>query len=571
MNVKRLKEQAMIRWAALVAAVALLAAGAVPAATAEAQAPNAPGWVLAAVANNYSVVAHWGAVAGATGYDVNYSSDNGASWSSAATNVAGTSYTLYSPTISVSTSYVLAVRAKNSSGDSGWTHSPPTAPHHPDDKHALAPPTPEDPNDENPLAPPVSNTSSNGTSSNEQTPAEGSPQSACPVGYACAASLPAPTGVTVARGAWGSSTMTLSWNAVSGADGYEVQRMNDHGAGWAEAERAAGTSHTFSGLDGRLAYSARVRAVTSGTAGAWSAEVIGQTACPAGYACMASVLAQPGNVQATRGDWGAGTLTLTWDAVTDALAYEVQRMNDHGTGWLPPQQVGGTSYVFTGLEDRLGQAVRVRAIAGASVGAWADAFAPTNCPVGYACAIGSTDSGQQQQSGTTTGSAITAGAVAGRQSSPPAAPASVTLTRAGGTLTATWPAVPGADSYHVTYSTDNGASWSLAALTHGSASITIDASGGADYIVGVRARNASGYGGWTNSSPIMLGAPALLGPPAWTTGPGISAIVGPTGSGEKAGPPVSRYANTSGAASYCGSYADYLQPLCLQLFSAEPS
>ena len=196
----------------------------------------------------------------------------------------------------------------------------------------------------------------------------------------------------------------------------------------------------------------------------------------------------------------------------------------------------------------------------------------SNCPVGYACAIGSTDSGQQQQqSGTTTGSAITAGAVAGRQSSPPAAPASVTLTRADGTLTATWPAVPGADSYHVTYSTDNGASWSLAALTHGSASITIDAADGADYIVGVRARNASGYGGWTNSSPIMLGAPALLGPPAWTTGPGISAIVGPTGSGEKAGPPVSRYANTSGAASYCGNYADYLQPLCLQLFFAEPS
>ena len=65
----------------------------------------------------------------------------------------------------------------------------------------------------------------------------------------------------------------------------------------------------------------------------------------------------------------------------------------------------------------------------------------------------------------TTGTAESAG--------PPGTPASVTVTRSDGTLHASWPAVDGATSYHVTYSGDNGTSWSLAAFSHPDTSITI--------------------------------------------------------------------------------------------------
>ena len=68
----------------------------------------------------------------------------------------------------------------------------------------------------------------------------------------------------------------------------------------------------------------------------------------------------------------------------------------------------------------------------------------------------------------------------------------VTVTRADGTLTASWDAPAGAASYHVTY-TDNGAqSWQLAALDHAATSITFAATNGSTYIVGVRAKNAGG-------------------------------------------------------------------------------
>ena len=81
------------------------------------------------------------------------------------------------------------------------------------------------------------------------------------------------------------------------------------------------------------------------------------------------------------------------------------------------------------------------------------------------------------------------------------------MTRADGTLTATWPSVDGATSYHVTFSTDGGASWSLAEINHpatpDTTAITIDYADNTEtYIIAVRARNAQGlWGGWRNSPP----------------------------------------------------------------------
>ena len=86
----------------------------------------------------------------------------------------------------------------------------------------------------------------------------------------------------------------------------------------------------------------------------------------------------------------------------------------------------------------------------------------------------------------------------------PAAPSAVTVTRADGTVTASWPAVSGATKYHVTYSSDGMQSWTAAAGpadNYSANSITI---GGTDnaktYVVGVRAGNAGGWSGWTNSA-----------------------------------------------------------------------
>ena len=99
--------------------------------------------------------------------------------------------------------------------------------------------------------------------------------------------------------------------------------------------------------------------------------------------------------------------------------------------------------------------------------------------------------------------------------SPPGAVSSVSLTRADGTVTASWDVVSGATKYHITYSSNNGASWSLAALNHTQSSITFDADNAKTYIVGVRAGNDDGWGGWKNSpAAAPYNAPQLSPPGA---------------------------------------------------------
>ena len=86
--------------------------------------------------------------------------------------------------------------------------------------------------------------------------------------------------------------------------------------------------------------------------------------------------------------------------------------------------------------------------------------------------------------------------------------ASVTAVHKGSSLDVSWPAAARADSYHVTYTGDNGTSWQLAALEHTGTSLTINnVDSSKTYLVGVRAKNAAGYSGWVNSDPAA--PPAL--------------------------------------------------------------
>ena len=109
----------------------------------------------------------------------------------------------------------------------------------------------------------------------------------------------------------------------------------------------------------------------------------------------------------------------------------------------------------------------------------------------------------------------------------PATPSSVSVTRGDGTLSASWPAVVGATSYHVTYSSDGGGSWSLAALNHPDNSIAIGVDNAKTYLVGVRARNEHGDSGWRNSPSA--------GPYTPEPQPSLTLSVNPSSVNERAG------------------------------------
>ena len=103
-------------------------------------------------------------------------------------------------------------------------------------------------------------------------------------------------------------------------------------------------------------------------------------------------------------------------------------------------------------------------------------------------------------------------------SQPPDAPTSVTITRADGVITASWPAVSGADGYNVTYSAVGNGNWISAASNHNGTGITISGvNNDHTYLVSASAQNAAGASAQTVSpaaGPYSDQAPAA--PPSVT-------------------------------------------------------
>lgn len=81
-----------------------------------------------------------------------------------------------------------------------------------------------------------------------------------------APALLAPTGLSAT--ATSSSAINISWGAVSGSTGYEVERSANGTSGWSQVATPAGTSYSNTGLSANTSYYYRVRAVNgSGVSG----------------------------------------------------------------------------------------------------------------------------------------------------------------------------------------------------------------------------------------------------------------------------------------------------------------
>ncbi len=220
----------------------------------------------------------------------------------------------------------------------------------------------------------------------------------------------------------------------------------------------------------------------SATAAALSAQPQGQSEADAQAESASRPPAAPSAVSVARDD---GTLTASWSAVARATSYHITYSSDGGTTWsLAALKHPDTTITITGADNDATYVVGVRARNAGGDSGW----------------VNSSPAGPYEPPSKPKPPPPTPTQPPAPK--PPAAPAAVSVTRDDGTLTASWPAVEGATSYHITYSSDDGTSWSLAALNHADTTITVTgADNDATYVVGVRARNAGGDSGWVNSAP----------------------------------------------------------------------
>ena len=271
-------------------------------------------------------------------------------------------------------------------------------------------------------------------------------------------------------------SVTATWPAADHATSYHVTYTTDNAQSWQLAAldhpAAQGDNTiTIDDADNNATYIVGVRARNTAGGSNWV------NSAPAGPYTPPPPTPAPGAVASVTLARGDGTVTATWPAAAHATSYHVTYTTDGAQSWQLAAldhlaTTGENSIIIDAADNDATYIVGVRARNSAGGSSW------VNSPA--------------------------AGPYTPPPPPAPGAVASVSLTRDDGTVTATWPAADHAASYHVTYTTDGAQSWQLAALDHpaaqGDNSITINgADNDATYIVGVRARNATGGSSWVNS------------------------------------------------------------------------
>ena len=246
----------------------------------------------------------WNAVDGAAKYHALYQADGAGDWLPPIPDYQNITATSFTFDIDSNKSYVVGVRAGNANGWGPWTDSP-----------ASNPP------------------------------------------------LPAAVGsITLNRSG---STLTVSWNAVSGAAKYHALYQADGAGDWLppipDYQNITATSFTFN-IDSDKSYVVGVRAGNSAGWGPW-------TDSPASHPPLPAAV---GSITLTRSDT---TLTVSWNAVDGAAKYHALYQADGAGDWLPPipdyKNITATGFTFN-VDNGKSYVVGVRAGNSAGWGPWTD-------------------------------------------------------------------------------------------------------------------------------------------------------------------------------------------------------
>ncbi len=227
-----------------------------------------------------------------------------------------------------------------------------------------------------------------------------------------------PTGLSV--GSATISSLTISWNTVTGAESYRVYRSSTMGGTYSLVGSPTTNSYTDSGLSESTTYFYYISAVNS----------YGESAQTFGYGTTSS----GGSAPSTPSDLSVGSattssLTISWNTVTGAESYRVYRSSTSGGTYTLIGSPTTNSYTDSGLSESMTYYYRISAV---------NSYGESSL--------------SSYQSGTTTSSGGSA----------PSVPANLSVGSATtSSLTITWNTVTGAESYKVYRSSTSGGTYTL--------------------------------------------------------------------------------------------------------------
>ena len=183
--------------------------------------------------------------------------------------------------------------------------------------------------------------------------------------------LPAPMGVAAIRK--NISTITVNWNTVSNASGYRIEYIAAGGIQqYIENIPSGITSYDISGLTNDTTYSVRVMTLGTGNFldSPWSNTV---SVPPIDIGVVPP--ATPENFRSAGRT--ANTVSLAWDAVSDATSYGIQYRTGSGSWLMENVAITGTTAVVSGLTANTTYEFQVRATNSGGSSAWSASVSET--------------------------------------------------------------------------------------------------------------------------------------------------------------------------------------------------
>ena len=345
----------------------------------------------------------------------------------------------------------------------------------------------------------------------------------------------------------------LSWEALPNAVRYELLTWWDLGTGWRPigGDSLSGTSYTHTSVVAGTEYYYSIRAIYADGEGPWLssdyptaialATTGDGTPSPTPTATATAAAGTPTATPTPTATADAGTVPnlsaqattrgveLSWEALPNAVRYELLTWWDLGTGWRPigGDNLTGTSYTHTSAVAGTEYYYSIRAIYADGEGPWLSSDYPT------AVALATTGDGTATPTPTATATPTPTATATPAVGTPTPTPTSTTAASAGVVpdLTAqattrgvelSWEALPNAVRYELLTYWAGDPGWqpiggdSLTATSYTHTSVTA----GTRYYYSIRAVYAGGEGPWLSSdypTAIALVVGTATPPPAIAT------------------------------------------------------
>ena len=275
----------------------------------------------------------------------------------------------------------------------------------------------------------------------------------------------------------------LTWDAVSGADSYNVYRAVSGEGAYTKINSTTATSYVNTGAKEGVTYYYKITAVNSSGEGEFSNIVSGQVKTMTQQKPSAPVV-RIGNSAAS------GKPMLTWNAVEGATSYRIYRSTSKGSGYSLLGTTTATSYTNTGAKAGTTYYYRVKACSDAGLSPYSNIV-----------------SGQAKS-------------VTPKLSAPVV---KIGHSASSGKPMLTWNAVSGATSYKVYRAASQNGTYSLLGTVTATSYTNTGAKAGTTYWYKVKAVNTAGesaysniVSGWATVTTLTLGHSSTSGKPQLT-------------------------------------------------------